>query len=58
MVEGFPIELNDIERATLVVGVANPALRLGCFGVVAVEPAPVLPIQGDHLVAYQAQSSL
>ena len=58
MVEGFAIELNDIEWATLVVGVANPALRLGCFGVVAMETAPALPIRGDRLVACQAQPSL
>jgi len=58
MVEGFAIELNDIEWATLVVGVTNPAFRLGGFGMVAVETAPVLSIRANHLVACQAQSSL
>ena len=54
MVEGLAVELNDIEWATLVVGVTNLALRLGCFGVAAVETAAALPIRGNRLVACQA----
>lgn len=58
MVEGFAVELNNIKRASLVVGMTHVARTLRRFGVAAMEAAHALPIGGDRLVARQAKASL
>ena len=58
MVEGFAVELDDVERAPLVLGVTDLALTLRRFGMAAMEAARALPICGDRLVARQAKPGL
>ena len=58
MVEGFTVQLDDVERAPFVFGVARLALAFRRFGVAAVETACALPIRSDRLVARQAKPGL
>ena len=58
MVEDLAVELDDVERAPLVLGVAGLALALRRFGMAAMEAARALPICGDRLVARQAKPGL
>src|SRR4029453_14321615 len=58
VVEGFAIELNDVEVAPLVFGVTGLALALQRFGVAAVVVALGLAIGRDRFVAGQAEPGL
>src|SRR5262245_55613111 len=58
VVEGLAIELNNVERAPLVLGVTGFALHLERFGMAAVVVALGLAIRRDRLVAGQAEPRL
>ena len=58
VIEGFAVELDDIEGAPLVFGVAGLALALQGFWVAAVKIARRLPIRNDRLMARQAEAGL
>jgi hypothetical protein len=58
MVERLAIELDDVELAPFVVGVAELAVGLRRFRVAAMEPALASPISRDLLVARKAKPSL
>src|SRR5215813_2624236 len=58
VVEGFAIELNDVEGAALVVGMTGFALALERFGLAAVVVALGLAIRRDRLVTGQAEPRL
>src|SRR5262245_53334216 len=58
VVEGFAVELNDVEGAALVLGMTGLALGLERLGVAAVVVALGLAIRRDRLVAGQTQPGL
>jgi len=58
VVEGFAIELNNVERAPLVLGMTALALALERFGMAAVIVALGLAIGGDRLVAGHTEPGL
>lgn len=58
MVEGFAVELDDVEWAPLVLCVTRNALTLRRLGAPAMEAALALPICGNRLVARQTKRGL
>ena len=58
MIEGFPIQLHDIERATLVIGMAGSAVLLRRGRLAAVKAFAQKTIEPDLLVTGDAQPRL